>query len=87
MHRAKDSISKVAEPARKDYLVKMEMSQQLRLYDILSIRVPSSRPARGSALVQSQEPDRLLGYLDWLVSGPVGPREKAWAKHAKGRLA
>ncbi|MEO6603237.1 MAG: hypothetical protein ABIQ16_25355 [Polyangiaceae bacterium] len=77
----------MAEPRKEGYLGSMEMSQQLRIYDVLSIRVPSSSPHGGKAQTQSQQPDRLLGYFDWLVSGPVGPREKAWAKHAHGRLA
>jgi len=67
----------------------METAHQLHLYEVLSIRSPSSpkAPRTSGHAAQAKQNDAVLGYFNWLVSGEVGPREKAWAKHARPRLA
>jgi hypothetical protein len=70
-------------------LTGMEMNHQLRMYEVLSIRPSSKRGRSGgqTATDRANKPDALLSYFNWLCSAEIGPREKAWAKHACGRLA
>ena len=67
----------------------METAHQLRLYEVLSIRFPSAakKPRVNGHAAREQKADLVLRCLDWLASGDVGPREQAWAKHARPRLA
>jgi hypothetical protein len=67
----------------------METAHQLQMYEVLSIRQPSAAkaPRTSGHAASARKTDLVLSYFDWLCSGEVGPREKAWAKYARPRLA
>jgi peptide subunit release factor 1 (eRF1) len=82
-------MKNLAKPRAKHYLVSMQMSQQHRIYDVLSIRPTSASQERNGSqkTTRTEVRDRVHEYFAWLTAGPISLREKAWAKHARGRLA